>query len=172
MSESLVFLSKSLICSFSCKKRAICSENQWSNSQPCQCIILPLDNSPSFPIYHLTPYMYTDYSAGLGTTFFYVQNALFFCVLLKNTTFFYILFLSFWRPLRPQKIVVFFCVLFLRMQRTQRSFAKNVKECKECNILMQKNIKEPRTLRSFVFFFSLYLYRYIHRYTVLIYRYI
>ena len=35
MSESLVFLSKSFICSFFRKKRAIRSENRWANSQPC-----------------------------------------------------------------------------------------------------------------------------------------
>ena len=35
MSKLLVFLSESLIWSFFCKKRAICSENQWANSQPC-----------------------------------------------------------------------------------------------------------------------------------------
>ena len=34
MSESLVFLSKSLICSCFCKKQAICLENQWADSQP------------------------------------------------------------------------------------------------------------------------------------------
>ena len=51
-----------------------------------------------------------------------------------------------------------------RMQRTQRSFIKNVKERKECNVLlkrMQKNIREcaffykkrkrmQRTQRSFI----------------------
>ena len=35
MSESLIFLSESLICSFLDKKRAICSEVKWANSQPC-----------------------------------------------------------------------------------------------------------------------------------------
>ena len=34
MSESLNFLSESLIRSFFHKKRAICSENRWANSQP------------------------------------------------------------------------------------------------------------------------------------------
>ena len=34
MSESLIFLSKLLIHSFLGKKRAICSENRWANSQP------------------------------------------------------------------------------------------------------------------------------------------
>ena len=37
MSESLVFLSKSLIRSFFRKKRAICSENRWAISQPWKC---------------------------------------------------------------------------------------------------------------------------------------
>ena len=35
MSESLIFLSESLICSFLDKKRAICLEIKWANSQPC-----------------------------------------------------------------------------------------------------------------------------------------
>ena len=35
MSQSLVYLSESLICSFFRKKRAIRSENPWANSQPC-----------------------------------------------------------------------------------------------------------------------------------------
>ena len=34
ISKSLVFWSESLICSFSGKKRAICLENRWANSQP------------------------------------------------------------------------------------------------------------------------------------------
>ena len=34
MSESHIFLSKSLICSFLNKKRAICSDIKWANSQP------------------------------------------------------------------------------------------------------------------------------------------
>ena len=37
-----------------------------------------------------------DYMPGLGTAFFYILNASFFCVLLKNATFFYVLFSSFW----------------------------------------------------------------------------
>ena len=36
MSESLIFLSESLICSFLGKKRAIRSEIRWANSQPCK----------------------------------------------------------------------------------------------------------------------------------------
>ena len=39
MSESLIFLSESLIRSFFDKKRAICSEIKWSNSQPCIFVI-------------------------------------------------------------------------------------------------------------------------------------
>ena len=34
MSESIIFLSESLILSFLDKKRAICSEIKWANSQP------------------------------------------------------------------------------------------------------------------------------------------
>ena len=100
---------------------------------------------------------------GLGAAFFCILNASFFCVLLKNATWFCILFSSFWRLMRPQKNNAFFCVLFLRTQRmqrsfakkerirtqrtqrTQRSFAKNAKERKRMHVLlkrMQKNIRE------------------------------
>ena len=58
-----------------------------------------------------------------------------------------------------------FKIVFKRTQRTQRSFAKNLKERKERNILMQKNAKELRTLHSFeknarptlVLFLNIYL---------------
>ena len=39
---------------------------------------------------------------------------------------------------------MFFCKERKRMQRTQHSFAKNVKEHKACNILLQKNVKERK----------------------------
>ena len=35
------------------------------------------------------------------------------------------------------------------MQRTQRSFAKNGKEHKDCNVLLQRTKKKARTFRSF-----------------------
>ena len=54
--------------------------------------------------------------AGLGTAFFSVLNVSFFSVLLKNATFFSVLFLRFWRLMKPK--------------RTMRSFAKNVKNAK------------------------------------------
>ena len=41
--------------------------------------------------------------AGLGTAFFSVLNVPFFSVLLKNATFFCILFLSFWRLMKPKR---------------------------------------------------------------------
>ena len=44
---------------------------------------------------------------------------------------------------------MFFCKERKRMQRMQCSYAKNVKERKERNILMQKNAKEGRMLHSF-----------------------
>ena len=59
--------------------------------------------------------MFIGYLAGLGTAFFYVQNASFFCVLLKNATFFYIFFLKFLATYETQKYDKFFSVLFLRM---------------------------------------------------------
>ena len=49
-------------------------------------------------------------------------------------------FFKFLATYETQKNDAFFCVLFLRhkrTQRTQRSFAKNVNECKERNILLQ-----------------------------------
>ena len=43
--------------------------------------------------------------AGLGTAFFSFLNVSSFCVLLKNTTFFYIHFSSFWRLKRPKRMM-------------------------------------------------------------------
>ena len=47
--------------------------------------------------------MHVHVFSGLGTVFFYVLNASFFCVLLKHATFFCILFSSFWRLMRPKR---------------------------------------------------------------------
>ena len=68
---------------------------------------------------------------------------------------------------------MFFCKERKRTQKRQRSFAKNVKERKECNILLQMNAKERRTLHSFEknvcplpnprsFFQKIYIYRYVY----------
>ena len=65
---------------------------------------------------------------------------------------------------------------FKECKRTQCSFAKNIKEHKERNVLMPKNAKERRTLRSFekkacttLVLFLKYIfidiYRYLYRYT-------
>ena len=43
MCELRVFLRESLICSFLGKKRAICSENRWVNSQPCKFTLFVTD---------------------------------------------------------------------------------------------------------------------------------
>ena len=58
-------------------------------------------------------------------------------------------FLSFWRLMRRKKT-----------QRMQRSFAKNGKERKERNVLLQRTEKNARTFCSF---FNIYIdiYRYI-----------
>ena len=48
--------------------------------------------------------------AGLGTTFSYVLNASLFCVLLKSTTFFYVLFLSFCQLMRPKRTMCSFAL--------------------------------------------------------------
>ena len=78
------------------------------------------------------------------------------------------------------KNATFFCKEHKRTQRMQRSFAKNVKERKECTALMQKNAKECRMLRSFeknacptlILFLNIY-FRYIDIYIdILIYTYI
>ena len=56
----------------------------------------------------------------------------------KNVQFFSFLFSSFWRLMRPK-----------RTQRMQHSFAKNGKERKEGNILLQRTEKNARMFRSF-----------------------
>ena len=43
------------------------------------------------------------FMAGLGTAFFYVLDASFFCVLLKQATFFYVLFFEFLVTYETQK---------------------------------------------------------------------
>ena len=70
--------------------------------------------------------------SGLGTAFFCVLNASFFYVLLKNATFLYLLFRVFGYLWDPKE----WCILL-------RSFLKNIKECKERNVVL------PRTQRSF-----------------------
>ena len=59
---------------------------------------------------------------GLGTAFFPIQNVPVFRALLNNVSFFPVLFLSFWRLMRPK--------------RTERSFAKNGKERKDRLVLL------------------------------------
>ena len=77
----------------------------------------------------------------LGTTFFYVLNASFFCVLLHSFKERNVLLHSFFEFLATYETPKDRCVLlrsFLeskRMQRTQLSFAKNVKER---NVLLQR----------------------------------
>ena len=63
----------------------------------------------------------------IDSALFYILNALIFCVLLKNAIFFYILFSS-------------FCDLWDPKERwvLSRSFLKNVKERRECNVLLQR----------------------------------
>ena len=53
--------------------------------------------------------------AGLGIAFFCVRHATFFCVLLKNATFFFAFFSNFWR--------------LMKLKRMLRSFAFFLKEC-------------------------------------------
>ena len=45
---------------------------------------------------------------GLGTAFFYVLNASFFCGLLKQAKFFCVLFSSFWRLMKPKITMRYF----------------------------------------------------------------
>ena len=73
-----------------------------------------------------------EWQTGLGTVFFSVQNVPFFPVLLKNVPFFSVFLLSFWRPMGPKRTLrsfPYFSKEWKRAQRTQRSFAKNVKQC-------------------------------------------
>ena len=91
MSESLMFLSESLIRSFFDKKRAIHSEIKWAISQPWL-------------------------SVRVGHRVLFCSERI---ILLRSFT----LFFEFERK---------------RMERTQRSFAKNVKELRECFVLLQR----------------------------------
>ena len=96
--------------------------------------------------------------SGLGTTFFCVLNASFFCVLLKNAMFFYVLFSSFWQLMRPKRTMhsfAFFSKECKKMQRMQHSFAKNIKEHIERNILLQ---------RTYIYCTYIYIYIYIYKY--------
>ena len=77
----------------------------------------------------------------LGTAFFSVLNASFFCVLLKNTTFFYCTVYSFFE--------------FLATYETQ----KNVKESKEHNNLLQRTKKNAENV---TFFYILFFARFDH----------
>ena len=56
-------------------------------------------------------------------------------VLLKNATFFSVLFSEFLATYETQKDVPFFSK---ERKRTQHSFLKNGKECKERNVLLQR----------------------------------
>ena len=73
-------------------------------------------------------------NAGLGTTFFSILNVSFFSVLLKNATFFFVLFSSFWRLMRPKRMLHSFPFFSKEQKRTE----KNAKERKERNVLLQR----------------------------------
>ena len=98
-------------------------------------------------------------------------------VLLKNATFFSVLFLSFWRLMKPKKNDAFFYVLFLRTEKNATFFCKEQKRTQRSFV---KNVKNARTFRSFVknaercvLFFNIHIYRYIYIYIHIdIYRYI
>ena len=52
ISESLIFLSESLICSFFDKKRGMHSEIKWANSQPCNIILIDAIWIPNLMLWH------------------------------------------------------------------------------------------------------------------------
>ena len=107
---------------------------------------------------------------GWAPAFISVQNVPFFSVLLKNATFFSVLFWVFgdlWDPKERKecnvllqrteknpKNAMFFCKECKKTQRMQRSFAKNVKECKNVSFFCKRT-------QNIAFFFSIYIYRYI-----------
>ena len=82
---------------------------------------------------------------GLSTTFFSVQNVSFFSVLLKNAMFFSVLyeFLATYETQKNAKNATFFCKERRRTQRMQRSFAKNVKECKNVSLFCKRTQNVP-----------------------------
>ena len=87
---------------------------------------------------------------GLGTAFFPVQNVPVFPTLLKNVPFFPVLFLRFWRLMRPKRMgknAKIVTLIYKERERTQERF-----------VLLQKN---ARTFCSF----SIYIYRYIEKRT-------
>ena len=105
---------------------------------------------------------------GLGTAFFPVQNVPLFPALLKNVPFFPVLFLSFWRLMRPKRTECSFP--FFSKERKERSvllqrtgknakivpfFYKEWERTRERSVLLQK-IAEHSVL------FSIYIYRYIY----------
>ena len=85
--------------------------------------------NPYIPL-HFVRNLNIPLHAGLGTAFFCVRHATFFCILLKNATFFFAFFLNFWWLMKP-KI-------------TLRSFAFYLKE----RAFFQKNARSFLTLKK------------------------
>ena len=87
-------------------------------------------HNPYIPL-HFVRNLNIPLHAGLGTAFFCVRHATFFCDLLKNATFFFAFFSNFWRLMKPK--------------RTLRSFAFYLKECaffqKNAHSLKKKELK-------------------------------
>ena len=104
-------------------------------------------------------------NAGLGTTFFSVLNVSFFSGLLKNAMFFFFLFLSFWRLMKPKRMLHYFPFFSKEWKRTQKSAKNAMFFCKECKRTQRmqcsfaKNVKERKNV-----LFSIYIYRYIYIY--------
>ena len=81
------------------------------------------------------------FNPGLGTTFFPIQNVPFFPALIKNVLFFPVLFFEFLATYETQKNVPFFPFFSKerkRTQRTERSFAKNGKECENVSFFCKR----------------------------------
>ena len=92
--------------------------------------------------------------AGLGTAFFCVQHATFFCVLLKNATFFFAFFSNFWRLMKPKRMLRSFA-FFLKersfFQKNARSFEKNALSFKRTCVLSKEH---PFFSKECAFFFN------------------
>ena len=112
-------------------------------------IILQPSNDPCFP--PILPN--TLVKPGLGTAFFPVQNVPVFPVLLKNVSFFPVLFLSFGDLSNPKecsvlsrsyaKNVPFFYKERERKKRLFCSFIKNRKESKDRSVLLKRTGAQP-----------------------------
>ena len=111
--------------------------------------------NPYIPL-HFVQNLNIPLHAGLGTVFFCVRHATFFCVLLKNATFFFAFFSNFWRLMKLKRMLRSFA-FFLKerafFQKNARSFLTLKKNLNIffSSIFLQL-MKPKKTLRSFAFY--------------------